>query len=159
MQPADMQRRRPAGSPPLQGSSAIPCPKASLEIASHSAFVYRTNIYIYDSVVDVSLFSSFVLNTRLFKTPKCPQLQPGNHLCVHNVFHLLTETQRKQPGVPLSCSITPEQPGMPPSRRLSPWWQCSPLPVPSPAPNGGLFCSKPPTWIRSSLPTMVEVSS
>lgn len=45
MQSADMQRGRLAGSLPLQGSRAIPCPKASLEIASHSTFVYRTNIY------------------------------------------------------------------------------------------------------------------
>lgn len=32
---------------------------------------------------------SFVLNTHLFTTPRCPQ--PGSHLSVHKVFHLLKE--------------------------------------------------------------------
>lgn len=51
--------------------------------------MFTCQTYIYDSVVGVSLFSSFVLNTHLFMTPRCPQ--PGSHLSVHKVFHLLKE--------------------------------------------------------------------
>lgn len=44
-------------------------------------------------------------------------------------------------------------------RVTAPQWQRSPPPAPSPAPNRGLLCSKPPTRICSSLPTMVELGS